>query len=109
MKGGEHMRDRHERENPEVVRDIDLLGAEAISALRKFLAQGEVTSADVARAKVAATAFSGWTRHKATESARDSNTLALIRELAADKEQFREFVRLSLPNAPVLKALPKGK
>lgn len=96
-------------ENPEVVRDIDLLGAESVSALRKFLAQGEYTSLDIARAKVAASAFSGWTRHKATESARDGNTLMLIRELAKDKDQFREFVKLGMPNAPIVRALPRGK
>lgn len=95
---------------PEVVKDLDLLGAEAVSALRKFLAgQDNATSLDIGKARVAASALSAWTRHRQTESARESNFLVLARELAENKEQFKKFVRVAMPNAPILAALPAGK
>ena len=91
---------------PEVLRDLDALGAEAVNALRKFLMQPEHTSLDIGKARVAASALSAWTRHRQTESSRESNFLLLARELADDKAQFREFVRLGMPTTPILAALP---
>lgn len=93
---------------PEVVRDVELLGAEAISILRKFLSQAEFTKLDLERARVAQSTFASWTRNRQTENARESNFLILARELAEDKNQFRRFVRLGMPNAPILKALPSA-
>ena len=95
--------------DPDVIRDLDLLGAEAVSALRKFLVQSEHTSLDIGKARVAASALSAWTRHKQTDSARESNFLLLARELAQNTEEFRTFVRLGMPNAPIVKALPAKK
>ena len=92
----------------ETMQDLDLLGAEAVSALRKFLSQPEPTSLDIGRAKIAASSLSAWTRYKATESAQQGNFLLLARELATDKAEFRKFVKIAMPNAPIVKALPKG-
>ena len=94
---------------PEVVRDLDLLGAEAVGALRKFLGQPEHTSLDIGKARVAASALSAWSRYKQTESARESTFLLLARELAENKEQLRKYVKIAMPNAPIVKALPRGK
>lgn len=95
--------------DPEVVRDIDSLGAEAVSALRKFLAMGDVTGADINRARVAASAFSAVTRVRQTEGAREATFLMLARELANNKDEFREYVKIGMPTAPILKALPAKK
>mgnify|MGYP001591466908 CR=1 FL=1 len=89
----------------ETTRDLDVLGAEAVGALRKFLALPEYTSLDIGKARVAASALSAWTRNKQTESARETNFLILARELANDKAEFRRFVQVAMPSAPVLKAL----
>ena len=93
----------------EAMQDLDVLGAEAVSALRKFLTQAEYTSLDIGKARVAASALSAWTRNKATESAQQSNFLVLARELAVNKAEFRKFVKIAMPNAPIVKALPRGK
>ena len=92
---------------PPTLRDIDLLGAEAISALRKVLRQPEHTSLDVGTARVAASALSAWSRQKQTESARESNFILLARELAEDKKQFRKLVRAAMPDAGIVRALPE--
>ena len=90
-------------------RAIEALGAESVSALRKFLAQPEVTTTDIGRAKIAASAFSGYTRYRQTESSRESNLIMLSRELAKDKDELRQFLKLGMPNAPIMKALSSGK
>jgi hypothetical protein len=94
---------------PEVVRDFDILAADSVSALRKFLQQGEHTSMDIGAARVAASALSAWSRHKQTESARESNFIILARELAENKQQFRKFVIAAMPEAAIVKALPVAK
>ena len=93
----------------EVIRDVEALGAEAVSALRKFLGAREVTALDIGRAKIAASAFSGWTRYRQTESSRESNIIMLSRELANDKAELRRFLKIGMPNAPMIKALPEAK
>lgn len=92
---------------PQVFADLDLLGAEAVSSLRKFLSLSEHTSLDIGKARVAASALSAWTRSKQTESARETNFLVLARELANDKAEFRRFVKIAMPQTPLLKALPE--
>ena len=93
----------------EMRQEIDLLGSEAVGVLRKFLSLGEFTPRELDRARVAQSAFSGWTRVKQADNQRESNLLLLIRELAENKAQFREFVKVALPNAPLPKALPTKK
>ena len=93
-----------------VVKDLDLLGAEAVSALRKFLATSDqATSLDIGKARVAASALSAWTRNRQTESAKETNFLILARELATNKDEFAKFVRVGMPNAPIIRALPEKK
>ena len=91
---------------PELYEDADEMAHEAIAALRKFITQAEVTSLDIGRARISASTFSGWTRLRQSETANEGNMLLLARELAEDKAQFRKFIRLGMPNAPILRALP---
>jgi hypothetical protein len=91
----------------ELIRELDVLAHEAVNALRKFLEAPEHTTLDIGKARVAATALSAWSRHKATESARESNFILLARELAADKKEFRRFVSIAMPDAEIVKALPR--
>ena len=86
--------------------EFDSLGQEAIIALRKFFTIREPTSLVIGAARVAASALGAWTRYCQTETSRESNFLMLARELAEDKEEFRKFVKLGMPNAPIVQALP---
>jgi len=96
-------------QEPELVRDIELLGAESVSALRKFLSMREITSVDIGRAKIAQDAFASYTRHRQSDSAREGNVILLARELAKDKDELRKFLKLGMPNAPIIKSLSEGK
>ena len=54
--------------------------------------------------KVATTVLSSYTRHEATESARQQTAVIVARSLAEDKQQFAEYLRLSVPQL----SLPSG-
>lgn len=50
--------------------------------------------------------LSNWTRHEATKSNREQTNLLTARSLAQNPEQLAEYVRLTMPHSPILKALP---
>ena len=81
------------------------LRSQSFAALRTFF-EGEAADPQaVARAKIATSFISSYTRHEATASAREQTRLIIGRQLAENPDQFREFVRLALPGIP-LPALP---
>lgn len=51
-------------------------------------------------------ALSNWTRNEATKSNREQTNLLTARSLAQSPEQLAEYVRLTMPHSPILKALP---
>ena len=54
--------------------------------------------------KIATSVLSSYTRHEATESARQQTAVIVARSLAEDKQQFAEYLRLSVPQL----SLPSG-
>lgn len=50
--------------------------------------------------------LSNFTRHEATKSQREQTNLLTARSLAQNPEQLAEYVRLTMPHSPILKALP---
>ena len=87
---------------------IESLGLSAVDVLKAALTKSDYTKGDVIRIKAAQTALGSWTRFRATESAERGNLLMLARELSKDKDEFRELVKIGMPTAPMLKALPKN-
>ena len=90
-------------------RQWEQLRSQSFAALRTFF-EGEAADPQaVARAKIATSFISSYTRHEATASAREQTRLIIGRQLAENPEQFREFVRLTLPGIPLpgLAALPE--
>lgn len=91
---------------PELARNLDDMAQDAVGAVRAFLQKPDTTSLDIGRARIATAALSSWSRHKQTESARESNFILLARELAEDRTQFRRLVSVAMPDAAIVKALP---
>lgn len=61
---------------------------------------------DLPRAKIATSLLSSFTRHEATESAKQQTAVIVARQLATDKNQFREYLNISsagfhIPQLPV--------
>jgi hypothetical protein len=79
----------------------EALRNQSFSALRGFFEGEGADPQAVARAKIATSFISSYTRHEATASAREQTRLIIGRQLAENPEQFREFVRLALPGVPL--------
>ncbi len=85
------------------------LAEKAISSLGDFFNQEEHTSKDIGAARIATAILSSWTRHAQTKSAEKATMFMVARELASDKEQLTEYVRLTMPDLGLIKALPEAK
>ena len=86
---------------------LEALTEEAIAELRSFFRERSEKAEDISRARVAATVLSAFTRHEQTQSAQVATTFMMARELADNSEQLAEYLRVAMPSAPVVKALPK--
>jgi len=87
---------------------FDELAGKAISNLSSFFDGGFENKEDMLAARLAATVLSSWTRHKQTQGAREAVRFSMARELAADSERLAEYMRITMPESPVTKALPVG-
>jgi len=85
------------------------LAEQAIGKLKDFFSQEEHTGKDIGSARIATAVLSSWTRQAQTKSAEKATMFMVARELASDKEQLAEYVRLTMPDLGLTKALPKGK
>lgn len=85
------------------------LAAQAMKELQKFFGRKEATSKDIGVARVATSVLSAWTRQQQTKSAADTTKFMVARELASDKDQLAEYIRLTMPDYPLVKALQKGQ
>ena len=90
-------------------KELGSLAKQAISKLREFFNQEDHTGKDIGAARIATAVLSSWTRHAQTKSAEKATMFMVARELAQDKEQLAEYVRLTMPNLGLIKALPRGK
>lgn len=86
-----------------------LLAEQAITALQRFFKKKENTTKDVGMARVATSVLSAWTRQQQTKSAENATRFMVARELASNKDQLAEYIRVSMPDFAVTKALPTGK
>lgn len=98
-----HMKSRHSE--PPTEREIDILARQAIL---DFLQSDGTDRGLLAKAKQANTYRSTQARREQTAGAREATLVMMARELAEDKAQFRELVRLAIPNSKMLKP-PEGK
>jgi hypothetical protein len=81
-----------------------------VNAFLLRVANGDdVTPKDIGSTKIALGVVSAWTRTQQTQSARDGTSAILARELARDKEEYREYIRVAIPNHPLARALPIPK
>lgn len=85
--------------------DVDQLAEQAVATLKAYLEDTEPDRHDEVRAKVAASVFSTAVRLKQTQGARDALQWSMA-TILMDKEQLREYVRVSMPGSPLTKALP---
>lgn len=85
------------------------LANEAMTNLSRFFHKKEHTTKDVGVARVATAVLSSWTRQQQTRSAEKATMFMVARELATDKDQLAEYVRLTMPDLSIVKALPVAK
>mgnify|MGYP001612065160 CR=1 FL=1 len=76
---------------------------ESTAALHAFFSAETSDPQSIAKARVATSVLASYTRHEATESAREGTRLIIARQLAEDREQFAYYLRVSMPHL----ALPK--
>lgn len=89
--------------------NLGTLADQAINSLKDFFNQEEHTGKDIGSARIATAVLSSWTRHAQTKSAEKATMFMVARELASDKEQLAEYVRLTMPDLGLTKALPATK
>ena len=73
----------------------------------RFLQNPTDEKAQIQAARTATATLGAVTRHEQTQGAREQTAFMMARELATNNEQLAEYLRASMPSAPVLKALPK--
>ena len=85
------------------------LADQAMGTLNRFFRQDDRTGKDIGVARIATAVLSAWTRQQQTKSAEKATMFMVARELASDKEQLAEYVRLTMPDLNIVKALPPAK
>lgn len=84
------------------------LAERAIKSLDNFFNQEDHTGKDIGAARIATAIISAWTRQSQTKSAEKTTLFMVARELANDREQLAEYIKLTMPDLPIVKALPRG-
>lgn len=87
---------------------LGMLAEKAIKSLDDFFGRKDYTNKDIGAARIATAIISAWTRQSQTKSAEKTTLFMVARELASDKQQLAEYIRLTMPDLPIVKALPKG-
>lgn len=85
------------------------LADQAIDTLGDFFKKDDRGSKDIGVARVATAVLSAWTRQQQTRSAEKTTMFMVARELASNKEQLAEYVRLTMPDLSIVKMLPGTK
>ena len=86
---------------------LESLGELAVDHLIEYLRGGGEGDGERA-ARIAASTFSTYVRLKQVEGAREAVRFTMARELAHDGEKLAEYMRITMPESPVTKALPAG-
>jgi hypothetical protein len=86
--------------------DVEQIALAATAHLKAFFIDADAaTVLDIAKARVAASVLSSYTRLIASASARDALMFNIARELADDKEQLADYIAIAVPSAPFRRAL----
>ena len=78
----------------------------ALSKVRAYLTSDGQDKSLYQQARVASNLLGTWSRLQQTERARDANIIMMARDLAANKDELREYLRVAMPSSPLVKALP---
>jgi len=71
--------------------------SEAQKVLIKFLA-GHMVDPQASRIKVASNVISAFVRHETAQSVADTTQVIVLGQIADNKAQFAEYIRLSMPH-----------
>jgi len=83
----------------------DDLKDDAVDTLRGFFKADSTDDEAMRKVKVATSVLSSYTRHEQTESAKEQTAVIVGRELAANKDEFAEYLRVSIPRLNQMKVL----
>ena len=87
---------------------FDELFQGAAQGLREFFQSGgDITEKELARARICSTVVSAWSRYEQTKRAKEATQFMMARELATNRDQLAAYVRISMPEASIIKALPQ--
>lgn len=75
---------------------------ESVSSILRFFETGEDDKKAIAKARIATSVLSSCTRHEATVSAREQTAVVIARQLASNKKEFREYLRMAEPQVKML-------
>lgn len=85
------------------------LAEQAMATLSGFFSEKEHTGREIGSARIATAIISAWTRQAQTRSAEKTTMFMVARELASDREQLADYIRLTMPDLPLVKALSEPK
>lgn len=86
---------------------LEQLGDLAADHLITYLQGGGDDEGERA-ARIAASTFSTYARLKQVDNAREAVRFTMARELASDDSKLAEYMKITMPDSPVTKALPAG-
>jgi hypothetical protein len=97
--------------NPQRMEQQNMEGLvkKAITALDQFFDNGDHVELDIAKAKVATSILGAAARMEQAKGARDSLTFQMARSLTTNPEQLERYIRVAMPSAPLVRALPEAK
>lgn len=84
---------------------LDRIIDPAVETLAKVFRGEAITEEQITAAKLAVTAIGAWTRLKQAERAQEGLYFNMAALLASDKEELKQYIRLSMPHVPLLRAL----
>ena len=76
--------------------------------LLDYFKGGADDPASVSRARIAQSVLSAVTRHESTQSAIQTTKVVVVKSIARDEEEFKEYIRLSMPDM-ARQMLPEGE
>jgi hypothetical protein len=84
---------------------LEQLGDLAADHLIAYLQGGGDDEGERA-ARIATSTFATYARLKQVDSAREAVRFTMARELSADDSKLRDYMRITMPDSPITKALP---
>ena len=70
---------------------------EASKALLEYFRGGIEDPQANTKARIATSVISSYTRHEATESAKEQTRVLVARQLATNREEFERYIQLAMP------------